>query len=77
MGASAEERILRRTWYPTLSIVGLGGAPSPEIAGNVLRPSTTAKLSFRLPPSVDAETRARRADPDADDRRAVLGSGSR
>jgi acetylornithine deacetylase/succinyl-diaminopimelate desuccinylase-like protein len=56
MGASAEERILRRTWYPTLSIVGLGGAPVPEIAGNVLRPSTTAKLSFRLPPSVDAET---------------------
>ena len=56
MGASAEERILRRTWYPTLSIVGLGGAPSPEIAGNVLRPSTTTKLSFRLPPSVDAET---------------------
>jgi acetylornithine deacetylase/succinyl-diaminopimelate desuccinylase-like protein len=55
MGASAEERILRRTWYPTLSIIGLGGAPVPEIAGNVLRPSTTAKLSFRLPPSVDAE----------------------
>jgi len=55
MGASAEERILRRTWYPTLSIIGLGGAPLPEIAGNVLRPSTTAKLSFRLPPSVDAE----------------------
>ncbi len=56
MGTSAEERILRRTWYPTLSIIGLGGAPAPEIAGNVLRPSTTAKLSFRLPPSVDAET---------------------
>ena len=56
MGASAEERILRRTWYATLSIVGLGGAPVPEIAGNVLRPSTTAKLSFRLPPSVDAES---------------------
>jgi acetylornithine deacetylase/succinyl-diaminopimelate desuccinylase-like protein len=55
MGASAEERILRRTWYPTLSIIGLGGAPAPEIAGNVLRPSTTAKLSFRIPPSVDAE----------------------
>jgi acetylornithine deacetylase/succinyl-diaminopimelate desuccinylase-like protein len=55
MGASAEERILRRTWYPTLSIVGIGGAPTPEIAGNVLRPYTTATLSLRLPPSVDAE----------------------
>jgi acetylornithine deacetylase/succinyl-diaminopimelate desuccinylase-like protein len=60
MGASAEERILRRTWYPTLSIVGIGGVPEPEIAGNVLRPHTTATLSFRLPPSVDAEV-ARKA----------------
>ena len=55
MGVSAEERILRRTWYPTLSIVGIGGVPAPEIAGNVLRPWTTAVLSFRLPPNIDAE----------------------
>jgi acetylornithine deacetylase/succinyl-diaminopimelate desuccinylase-like protein len=54
MGVSAEERILRRTWYPTLSIVGIGDVPEPQIAGNVLRPATTAVLSFRLPPSVDA-----------------------
>lgn len=55
MGVSAEERIVRRTWYPTLSIVGMGDIPEPAIAGNVLRPATTAVLSFRLPPSVDAE----------------------
>jgi acetylornithine deacetylase/succinyl-diaminopimelate desuccinylase-like protein len=55
MGVSAEERILRRTWYPTLSIVGIGDVPEPAIAGNVLRPATTAVLSLRLPPSVDAE----------------------
>ncbi len=55
MGASAQERILRRTWYPTLSIVGIGDVPEPAIAGNVLRPATTAVLSFRLPPSVDAD----------------------
>ena len=54
MGANAEERILRRNWYPTLSVIGMGGIPGPDIAGNVLRPSTTAVLSFRLPPSVDA-----------------------
>jgi len=54
MGANAEERLLRRTWYPTLSVIGMGGLPAPEIAGNVLRPFTTAVLSFRLPPSVDA-----------------------
>ncbi len=58
MGDSAEERILRRTWYPTLSVVGMGGIPEPAIAGNVLRPSTTAVLSFRLPPSVDAHAAA-------------------
>jgi acetylornithine deacetylase/succinyl-diaminopimelate desuccinylase-like protein len=55
MGANAEERILRRTWYPTLSIVGIGDIPAPNIAGNVLRPQTTCVLSFRLPPSVDAQ----------------------
>jgi acetylornithine deacetylase/succinyl-diaminopimelate desuccinylase-like protein len=54
MGADAEERILRRNWYPTLSVIGMGGIPGPDIAGNVLRPYTTAVLSFRLPPTVDA-----------------------
>ena len=54
MGSSAEERLLRRTWYPTLSVIGMGGLPAPEIAGNVLRPFTTAVLSFRLPPTIDA-----------------------
>ena len=55
MGSSDQERILRRTWYPTLSIVGMGDIPEPAIAGNVLRPATTAVLSLRLPPNVDAE----------------------
>jgi acetylornithine deacetylase/succinyl-diaminopimelate desuccinylase-like protein len=55
MGDSAEERLLRRTWHPTLSVIGMGGIPSPDIAGNVLRPFTTAVLSFRLPPSVDVD----------------------
>jgi acetylornithine deacetylase/succinyl-diaminopimelate desuccinylase-like protein len=54
MGTSPEDRILRRTWSPTLSVVGMGGIPQPEDAGNVLRPFTTAVLSFRLPPTVDA-----------------------
>jgi acetylornithine deacetylase/succinyl-diaminopimelate desuccinylase-like protein len=54
MGSSAEDRILRRNWYPTLSIIGMGGIPTPDIAGNVLRPYTTVVLSFRLPPNVDA-----------------------
>ena len=59
MGANPAERILRATWYPTLSVVGMGGVPAPEIAGNVLRPSTTAVLSFRLAPTTDATDAAR------------------
>ena len=54
MGESAADRILRRTWYPALSVVGMGGIPDPSIAGNVLRPWTSAVLSLRLPPTVDA-----------------------
>ncbi|NNN07594.1 MAG: M20/M25/M40 family metallo-hydrolase [Acidimicrobiaceae bacterium] len=60
MGSDVTERILNQTWRPTLSIVGMAGLPPPEIAGNVLRPSTTASLSFRLPPNVNA-ARAQRA----------------
>lgn len=54
MGKDGADRILARTWKPTLSVVGMGGIPQPEIAGNVLRPYTEAVLSLRLPPSVDA-----------------------
>ena len=42
-----------------LSVTGLGGAPPPEDAGNVLRAYTEAALSLRLPPGVDAEPRRR------------------
>ncbi|MCW3834695.1 M20 family metallopeptidase [Sphingomonas canadensis] len=48
------ELVLNRTWRPTLSVTGLAGAPLPENAGNVLRPGTAAKLSFRFPPTLDA-----------------------
>ncbi len=58
MGTSPAERVLAQTWRPALSIIGLGGAPSPEVAGNVLRPSTTAVLSVRLPPTVDPDRAA-------------------
>lgn len=44
--------ILNRTWRPTLSITGQRGMPDVGNAGNVLRPFTTLKLSFRLPPSL-------------------------
>jgi len=55
MGSDVADRLLNQTWRPTLSVVGMKGIPEPELAGNVLRPSTTAVLSFRLPPTVNAK----------------------
>jgi acetylornithine deacetylase/succinyl-diaminopimelate desuccinylase-like protein len=54
------ELVLNRTWRPALSVTGLAGAPAPGKAGNVLRPFTEAKLSMRLPPTVDATMASRR-----------------
>ncbi|MBV8937698.1 MAG: M20/M25/M40 family metallo-hydrolase, partial [Alphaproteobacteria bacterium] len=48
------ELVLNRTWRPQLAITGIDGLPSPIDAGNVLLPSTVAKLSLRLPPTLDA-----------------------
>jgi acetylornithine deacetylase/succinyl-diaminopimelate desuccinylase-like protein len=50
----AVEQILNHTWRPTLSVVGADGLPPTTRAGNVLRPSTSLQLSFRLPPTCDA-----------------------
>ncbi len=55
MTDDAVEQILNRTWRPTLSITGADGLPPTSIAGNVLRPFTSLRLSFRLPPTIDAE----------------------
>jgi acetylornithine deacetylase/succinyl-diaminopimelate desuccinylase-like protein len=52
------ELLLGSTWRPTLSITGAEGLPSLQNAGNVLRPFTSLKLSFRLPPGVDAQAAA-------------------
>ena len=49
------ELLLNSTWRPTLSVTGADGIPSLPNAGNVLRPYTAFKLSFRLPPMVDPE----------------------
>ena len=47
--------LLNGTWRPALSTTGVGGLPSLENAGNVLRPGTALQLSIRTPPTVDAE----------------------
>ena len=56
----AAELVLANTWRPALAVVGLGGAPPVENAGNTLRPFTAAKLVFRLPPTLEAEPAANR-----------------
>ena len=45
--------MLARTWRAALSIIGGDGLPPVATAGNVLRPSTTLKLSLRIPPTAD------------------------
>jgi len=60
MASDLSELVLNRTWRPALSVTGLGGAPAPGDAGNVLRPFTEAKLSMRLPPTVDAVMASKR-----------------
>ena len=49
----ATEQLLARTWNATLSVIGADGLPPTGRAGNVLRPSTSLKLSLRLPPTAD------------------------
>ncbi len=55
MTEDGTELVLNRTWRPQLAVIGIAGLPEPANAGNVLLPFTTAKLSLRLPPTLDAE----------------------
>ena len=47
--------VLNRTWRPQLAVIGMDGYPAPRDAGNVLLPYTTAQLSLRTPPTLDAQ----------------------
>jgi acetylornithine deacetylase/succinyl-diaminopimelate desuccinylase-like protein len=58
MSSDNAELLLNGTWRPTLSVTGVDGIPSLPNAGNVLRPYSTLKLSFRIPPGVDARRAA-------------------
>jgi len=55
MSDDVTELVLNRTWRPQLAVTGIAGLPQPGDAGNVMLPYTTAKLSLRLPPTLDAE----------------------
>jgi len=47
------ELVLNRTWRPQLAITGIEGLPTTGNAGNVQLPFTIAKLSLRLPPTLE------------------------
>ena len=44
---------LNNVWRPNLSITGSDGLPPISSAGNVIRPSTSVRLSMRLSPITD------------------------
>ena len=56
---SVKELILNRTWRATMTLIGVGGVPALHDAGNVMRPKTEIKLSFRIPPTCDAAKAAK------------------
>lgn len=60
VGGDTVELILNRTWRPALSVTGAAGLPPLRDAGNVLRPSTSLKLSLRVPPTCDVDRASRR-----------------
>ena len=55
---AAADKLRAKTWRASLSVTGMDGIPRGTEAGNVLRPQTSATLSFRLPPTADAHTAA-------------------
>jgi acetylornithine deacetylase/succinyl-diaminopimelate desuccinylase-like protein len=57
-GEGAADRLVARAWSAALEVTGMDGIPAVRDGGNVLRPFTTARISLRLPPDVDAEIAA-------------------
>ncbi len=55
---SPYDLLLNNTWRPSLSITGAAGLPALVDAGNVQLPYNALKLSFRLPPTCNAEAAA-------------------
>jgi acetylornithine deacetylase/succinyl-diaminopimelate desuccinylase-like protein len=49
------ELVLNRTWRAQLAVTGMDGLPPIANAGNVLLPGVAAKLSLRLPPTLEAK----------------------
>jgi hypothetical protein len=46
---------IKNGWRAMLAVTGADGLPLCAVAGNVLRPSTTVKLSVRLAPTANPQ----------------------
>ncbi len=55
---SIYELLLNNNWRPALTVTGADGMPALVNAGNTMLPNTKLKLSFRLPPTADADKAA-------------------
>ncbi|MHB8440313.1 MAG: zinc-binding metallopeptidase family protein, partial [Acidimicrobiales bacterium] len=56
--AGAHDTLLRLHWMPAMEVTGAGGLPPVHGAANVIRTSTTLRLSVRVPPTCDAQAAA-------------------
>lgn len=45
---------LNNVWRPNLSVTGISGIPNIESAGNVVRASTSMRVSMRIGPDMDS-----------------------
>lgn len=54
VAADRAELLLNRSWRPQLAVIGMSGLPDTARAANIMVPSVAAKLSVRIPPTVDA-----------------------
>jgi acetylornithine deacetylase/succinyl-diaminopimelate desuccinylase-like protein len=58
VGPTTADQLIAKAWSAALEVTGMDGVPAVRDGGNVLRPFTTAKISLRLPPDVDAQVAA-------------------
>jgi acetylornithine deacetylase/succinyl-diaminopimelate desuccinylase-like protein len=57
-GSDVAEREMRTAWLGSVAVVGADGLPPSTEAGNVLRPSTSLRLTIRIPPTCDPDDAA-------------------
>ena len=60
LGDTPADRLIAKAWSAALEVTGMDGVPAVRDGGNVLRPFTTAKISFASPPTSTPKRRPTR-----------------